>query len=119
MNTKTINFIVTLVLAIGLSFFLPWWGIMAAALITGFVIPLKKISVFMIPFLAVFLYWFVYSYWLSSENDFILAKKIATLFSLNANAYLLVFVTALIGGIAAGISGVFGRQIKQILAKQA
>ncbi len=114
MNTKIINFVVTLFLSIGLSFILPWWGIMAAAIITGFMIPLKKASVFIVPFLAVFLFWSVYSFWLSNGNDFILAKKIAILLPLNGNAFLLILVTALVGGIAAGIAGVFGKQLKEL-----
>ena len=114
MNTKTINFVITLFLSIGLSFILPWWGIMVAAMITGFMIPLKKVSVFIIPFLAVSLFWSVYSFWLSNGNDFILAKKIAILLPLNGNAFLLILVTALIGGIAAGIAGVFGKQLKEL-----
>ena len=116
MNTKTINFIITLFLSIGLSFILPWWGIMIAAIITGFIIPLKKLPVFTIPFLAVFLFWLVYSYWLSNGNDFILAKKIAILLPLDGNAYLLILVTALIGGIAAGIAGVFGNQVRKLIS---
>jgi hypothetical protein len=116
MNTKTINFAVTLLFSIGLSFLLPWWGIMVVAAITGFIIPLKKLPVFGMPFLAVFLYWFVYAYWLSNGNDFILAKKIAVLLPLNGNQYLLILVTALVGGIAAGIAGVFGRQFKQLIS---
>ena len=115
MNAKTINFIITLILSISLSFILPWWGIMVAAAITSFIIPLKKLSVFAIPFLAVFLFWSVYSYWLSNGNDFILAKRIAILFPLNGNAYLLVLVTATVGGIAAGIAGVFGNQFRQLM----
>jgi len=114
MNTKTINFVITLFLSIGLSFILPWWGIMVAAMITGFMIPLKKVSVFIIPFLAVSLFWSVYSFWLSNGNDFILAKKIAILLPLKGNAFLLILVTALVGGIAAGIAGVFGKQLKEL-----
>ena len=116
MNTKSINFITTLILSIGLSFISPWWGIMVAAILTGYLIPLKKFAIFSIPFLAVFLYWFVYSYWLSNGNDFILAKKIAILLPLNGNPYLLILVTALVGGIAAGIGGIFGRQLRQLVS---
>jgi len=116
MNNKTTNFVITLLFSIGLSFLLPWWGIMVAAILTGFLIPLKKLPVFGIPFLAVFLFWFVYSFWLSKGNDFILAKKIAILLPLNGNQYLLILVTALVGGFAAGISGIFGRQLKQLIS---
>ena len=116
MNTKTVNFIITLIFSIGLSFVLPWWGIMVAAIITGFLIPLQKLPVFAIPFFAVFLFWLVYSYWLSNGNDFILAKKIAILLPLDGNPYLLILVTALVGGITAGISGIFGKQFRQVIS---
>ena len=115
MHKKILNFISTLILAIVLSVILPWWGIMLAAIITGFLIPLKGASVFFIPFLSVFLFWLVYTFWLSSSNDYTLANKIAVLLPLNGNAFLLIFVTALIGGIAAGISGIFGKQLKDLL----
>ena len=116
MSTKTINFIITLIFSISLSFILPWWGILLAAALTGYFIPLKRFTVFAIPFFAVFLFWFAYSYWLGSGNDFILAKKIGILLTLNGNPYLLILVTATVGGIAAGIAGVFGKQLKQIMS---
>lgn len=59
------------------------------------------------------LFWSVYSFWLSNGNDFILAKKIAILLPLSGNAFLLILVTALVGGIAEGIGGVFGKQMKE------
>jgi len=116
MNSKAINFTLTIILSISLSFILPWWGIMVAAAITGFIIPLNKIAIFAMPFLAVFSFWFVYSYWLSNGNDFILAKKIAILLPLDGNAYLLILVTAIVGGIAAGIAGIFGNQFRQLMS---
>ena len=114
MKTTLTNFILTMVLVVILSMFLPWWHIMVASMITSYLIPLQKIKVFLIPFLAVFIIWMLHTFWLSYSNDFILANKIAVLLPLNGNPYLLVLVTAIIGGLAAGISGVFGNQLKQI-----
>jgi hypothetical protein len=110
MNKKIINFILTLVLAYILGLFLPWWSIMISALIISFLIPLEKIAVFMIPFSAVAILWIIQSWLLSSANDFILAKKIAILFPLDGNHILLIVVTGIIGGLAAGIAGIFGKQ---------
>lgn len=114
MNKNSINFIATLVIAIVLSQFLPWWSIMIASFITGLLISLKKTAVFFVPFLAVALFWMVYSFVLSSSNDFIMAKKISVLLPLQGNPYLLILVTGLIGGIAAGISGILGNQFKEV-----
>lgn len=110
--TKNIkNFILTILLSFLLSLILPWWSVMAAALLTSMLVPLKKAAVFLIPFLAIFFFWGIYSYILSSANDFTLAKKISQLLTLGGNPYLLILVTGVIGGLAAGISAVLGKQL--------
>ena len=85
MNRNISNFSLTILLAFTFSFFLPWWSIMLASFISSLIISLKKIMVFLIPFFAVFIYWAVYSYLLSSSNDFILAKKISDLFNIGGS----------------------------------
>ncbi|GGW60507.1 hypothetical protein DFQ11_102685 [Winogradskyella epiphytica] len=117
MNKNSINFIATIILAVLLSLFLPWWSVMTAALTTALFIPLKRTAVFFIPFLAILLFWIVYSYILSSANDFTLAKRIAVLLPLGGNPYLLMIVTGVVGGLAAGISAVFGKQLTLLLKK--
>ncbi|PTM09887.1 MAG: hypothetical protein DA407_04770, partial [Bacteroidetes bacterium] len=114
MNKNIKNLIFTIILAYVLSFYLPWWSVMIAAIISGFIIPLKKGAVFFIPFVAVALLWIIQSYILSNANDFILAEKIAVLLKLNGNTTLLILITGVIGGLAAGISGVLGKQISTI-----
>lgn len=115
MNKKTINFALTLFLAYIFALFLPWWSVMVAALITSFLIPLRKAAVFIVPFLAVALLWIIQSWLLSNANDYTLARKIATLFSLGENPALLIAVTGIVGGLAAGIAGIFGKQCKLVL----
>ncbi|MBE9488872.1 MAG: hypothetical protein IMY67_01140 [Bacteroidetes bacterium] len=117
MNKKIINFVLTLTLAYILSLFLPWWSVMLAALISSFLIPLKKGAVFFVPFLAIALLWVMQSWLLSSANDYTLAKKIAMLLPLGGNPFLLICVTGIIGGFAAGIAGVFGKQCKLLFSK--
>jgi len=115
MNKTILNFLATLLLAVLLSMFLPWWSVMLAALITAYVFPLENSAVFWTPFLSVGLYWSIYSFLLSSTNDYILAQKIASLFPLNGNPYLLILATGTLGGIAAGAGGVLGRQLVVVL----
>ena len=110
--TKNItNFIVTILLSALLSLVLPWWSVMIAALLSSLLIPLKKAAVFFIPFLAVLLFWGVYCYLLSSANDFTLAKKISQLLKIGSNPYALIFMTGVIGGLAAGMSAILGKQL--------
>ncbi|MEO8933175.1 MAG: hypothetical protein ABI295_02620 [Xanthomarina sp.] len=117
MTKNIIHFIVTIILAFILSQFLPWWSIMVAAFATSLFFSLKRTSVFVVPFLAITLFWMGYSFWLSSSNNFILAKKMAVLLPLNGNAFLLILVTGIIGGLAAGIAGIFGKQCVTLLSK--
>jgi len=117
MSKNIINFIATIILALILSQFLPWWSVMVAAIITGYLLNLKRGAIFIIPFLAIALLWIVHSFWLGNANDFILAKKIAILLPLKGNPYLLILVTGLIGGIAGGVAGVFGKQCSKLFNK--
>lgn len=100
-----LNFVLSFLLAAVLSLFLPWWSVMLAALLVGLVVHLRHTAAFISPFLAISLYWLIYAWWLSSANDFVLAQKIAVLLPLEGSASLLILVTGIMGGIAAGISG--------------
>lgn len=91
---------------------------MLAAFITAIVFSLKRAAVFVVPFFGIALFWMIYAYILSSPNDFILANKIAVLFPLQGNSILLIAVTGLIGGIAAGVGAVFGKQCLIIVKGQ-
>lgn len=115
MKRKITHFILIIVLAVLLSQFLPWWSVMVSAFITSLLVSLKRGAVFFVPFLAIALLWMVHAYYLSSSNDFILAKKIAILLPLQGNPYLLMVVSGIIGGLAAGLSGVFGKQCKLLI----
>ena len=115
MNRASLNFLATIILAVVLSLFLPWWSVMIAAFISSILFDLKSFNVFLIPFLAIFLFWAVYAFYLSNGNDFILAKKIATLLSLSGNQYLLILITGVIGGVAAGIAAILGKQCNSLL----
>lgn len=110
MNKNIINFIVTIIVALALSQFLPWWSVMLASFITAIRFSLKRSAVFFVPFLAISLFWIMYAFWLSSANDYLLANKIAILLPLQGNPYLLILVTGLVGGLSAGIAAVFGKQ---------
>jgi hypothetical protein len=117
MNKTLINFIATIVLAYVLSLFMDWYSVMIASALTGLLIPLKRFAVFFIPFIAIFILWAIYSYSLASNNDFILAKKVATLLDLNGNTTMLIVVTGIVGGLAAGISGILGKQLSILFSK--
>jgi len=112
-----LNFIVTIVVALILSQFLPWWSVMVAGFVTGLFFSLKRFAVFYIPFLAIFLFWSVYCFWLGNGHDFVMAKKIAVLLPLSGSPYLLIIVTGVVGGLAAGVAGILGKQCEQLVKR--
>ena len=118
LKTQNFNFLLTLVLALAFSFALPWWSVMLAAFLAGAIVRLKNVAAFFAPFLATSLFWIAYAWVLSSSNDFILAKKISVLFYLKGNAWLLLLLTGVIGGLSAGVAGVFGSQFRAVFSKQ-
>jgi len=111
MKKHIVHFIAVIVLAFLFTKILPWWSIMIVCIVVGLRIPLKKSAVFFVPFLAIALLWIIQAFLLSNTNDFILAKKIAQLLSLGGNAYLLILVTGIVGGLAGGVAGIFGKQV--------
>ena len=112
-----INFILTIILGVILSLLLPWWAIMIAAFVSGAIVRLKKLATFFVPFFAIATFWFVNAWLLTSSNDFILSTKIGVLLQIGEQPILVLLITALIGGLAAGVAGILGNQTHAILAK--
>ncbi len=117
MKRNSINFILTISIALILSQFLPWWSVMLASFLSALFVPLKRGLIFLIPFIAIAFLWALHAFWLGHTNDFILAKKIAILLPLKGNPYLLILVSGFLGGIAAGISAISGKQCSLLLKK--
>lgn len=116
-KSNIINFVVTIIIAAILSSFLPWWSVMVAGFVSALFFNLKKAAVFFVPFLAICCFWAVYAFIISSVNDFTLAKKIAVLLPLGGNPYVLILVTGLVGGFAAGVAAVFGNNLGALVKK--
>lgn len=114
MKKNSLNFIITIILAIILSQFLPWWAIMVAGFLSSIIIQLKRLAIFFVPFFAIALLWMALALSMSSANDYILAKKIGVLLTIGDNPYLLILITGLIGGIATGVAAIFGKQVSSL-----
>ena len=117
MNKSLSHFLITIILAFALSFILPWWSVMLAALAIGILLPLRGMAAFFIPFLAIALLWIGHAAYLSGANDFILAQKVAVLLPLGGQSILLLLITGLIGGLAAGFAGLLGQACVQVFGK--
>ncbi|MDQ6890413.1 MAG: hypothetical protein M3Z56_09090, partial [Bacteroidota bacterium] len=102
------KFIISIILISLLSFaaclYFPWWSIAIVAFIVAALIPQGTGISFLTGFLALFLLWALLSFWISNNNDHILAHKVSLLILKIDSPYLLMLATALIGGIVAGLA---------------
>ena len=111
------KFIISIALIALLSFaaclYLPWWSIAIAAFVVAVVIPQKAGWAFLSGFIALFLLWGGLSAWLSSNNDHLLAGKISILLLNKNNPYLMIAMSALIGGLVAGFAALSGAYLRK------
>ncbi len=108
-----ISLILTMLLSFAACLFLPWWSIAIAAFVVAALIPQKPFKAFLTGFIALFLLWGGLSFWISNNNDHILAHKVSQLLIKMDNPYLLVLVTALIGALVAGFSALAGSYLRK------
>ena len=97
------------VLSAILQQFLPWWIIAPVGFISGYTIRQSAFNSFVAGFIAIFLLWIVYAWMLSSNNNDILAKKIAELLPLKGHILFLYLITGLIGGLVSGFASLTGK----------
>ena len=84
--------------------YLPWWSIAVIAFLVAAIIPQGTVMSFLTGFLALFLLWGILSFWISNNNEHILAHKVSLLILNIDSPFLLMFATALIGGLVAGLA---------------
>lgn len=104
--------IVALLLTALISFvaglYLPWWSIAPAAFIAALLIHQRPGRAFLAGFLGVFLLWAALAWWIDMKNEHYLSHKVAQLLPLGGNSFLLIAVSALLGGLVAGFAALSG-----------
>jgi hypothetical protein len=108
-----ISFILTILLSFAACLFLPWWSIAIAAFVVAALIPQKPFKAFLTAFTALLLLWGGLSFWMSNNNDNILAHKVSQLILKMDNPYLLILATALIGALVAGFAALAGSYLRK------
>ncbi|HVT86198.1 MAG TPA: hypothetical protein VHD35_13425 [Chitinophagaceae bacterium] len=104
--------ILTALIAFVGGIYMQWWSLALAAFIIAILIPQKAGKAFLSGFLGVFLLWAVLAWWINMKNEGILAKKIAAVLPLGGNAFLLILVTAFIGGLVGGFAALCGSYLR-------
>jgi len=111
-----ISFILTILLSFAACLFLPWWSIAIAAFIVAALIPQKPFKSFITGFTALFLLWGGLSFWISNNNEHVLAHKISQLILKMDNPVVLMLATALIGALVAGFAALAGSYLRKTKA---
>ncbi|MEO7801514.1 MAG: hypothetical protein ABIR81_05925 [Ginsengibacter sp.] len=100
--------VIIIVLGFAGCLILPWWSIALVGFITILLIPLTPLRSFSAGFIAIFILWFLSSLWISSNNNHILAQKVSLIILKMNSPFLLIFITAIIGGLIAGLGALSG-----------
>jgi hypothetical protein len=108
-----ISLILTILLSFAMCLFLPWWSIAFAAFIVAALIPQKPFKSFLTAFAALFLLWGGLSFWISNNNEHVLAHRVSKLILQMDNPVFLILATALIGSLVAGFAALAGSYLRK------
>jgi len=107
-------FLVILILSFISSLFLPWWIVVIIAFLAAFFLGKTTGQSFIAGFGGVFIVWAALALLKSVPNNNLLAKRVAAMLHLPHWIFLL-FITALIGGLVAGMAALSGILLKKAI----
>lgn len=112
-------FLLILGFAFVAQLFLPWWVITPLCFALAAWRGLSGGRSFVAGFLGVGLGWLLLASWLSLRNEGLLAHRVAQLLPLGGQGWLLVIVTAVIGGLVGGLAALAGAWLRQAVTPRA
>ncbi|TDO28309.1 hypothetical protein [Sediminibacterium goheungense] len=102
-----------LAFATGLYGILPWWSFAITSFIIAIAIHQKAGKAFLAGFAGLFLLWSILAILIDSANDHILATKVANILPLGGSYWVLILLTAIIGGLVSGLAALTGSYLRQ------
>lgn len=114
-------FIIILIVSLVLQLFLPWWIIAIIAFSFSSWKALNAKHAFVHSFTAILLLWVAAGLIKTIPNENILANRVGELLMLpfaEFNWIIILFVTGIIGGLVAGLSGLAGFYLRELFIKQ-
>ena len=107
-----ISILLTMLLCFCACLFLPWWSIAIVSFLVAAIISQTPFASFITGFIALFLLWGILSFWISTNNNHILAHRVSLLIFKMDNPFLLIIATALIGALVAGFAALTASYIR-------
>jgi hypothetical protein len=105
--------LLTALLGYAAPLYFPWWSFAVTSFIVALFVHQRALAGFVATFLGLFLLWVVMALLIDSRNDHLLSQKIATLLPLNGSSFLLICLTAFIGGLISGFAGLSGSLVRK------
>jgi hypothetical protein len=102
-----------LAFAAGLYGAAPWWSFAITSFIVAVAVHQRAFRAFAAGFLGLFLLWGILAIMKDNANEHLLATKVANILPLGGSYWLLIFITALVGGLVAGLSALTGSFLRQ------
>lgn len=112
-----IGFVLILILAFPLHYFMPWWwwSAIVPAILLGFGLQMKAYLSFLCGLLSVGLFWYLMAFWSNSLNGGILLEKMSTILPFGSPSTTLLFV-GIIGGLLGGLSMLSAKYLRDIVS---
>jgi hypothetical protein len=111
------KFIISAILIVFFSFlgclYFPWWIVAIVAFLVSIIIQQGHFVSFICGFISLFLLWGFLSFWISVQNDNILAHRVSLLIFKTDSPFLLIFATALIAAMVSGFAALTGSYIRK------
>jgi len=95
-----------------------WWFFAVVAFLVAVLIHQRGFKAFFAGFLALFILWFVLAFWMDFANEGVLSVKIASILGLSGSKWLLMIITAFVGGLAAGFAALSGSYLRSTSPKK-
>jgi len=109
-------FILILVLAFLVQLFLPWWTIAPLCFVLAAILGSTGGRAFGAGFVGIGLGWLLMAGWLNVKSASILSHRVAQLLPLGGNGWVLVLVTAVLGGLVGGVVALAGCWARQAVS---
>ena len=112
-----VSIVLIALLSFAIGLYLPWWSLAIAAFLIPVFINQKPGWAFISGFTALFLLWGMLALTISADNSHLFAHKISLLILKSDSPMLLVFVTALLGALVAGLAALSGSLLRKLIVK--
>jgi hypothetical protein len=114
-----ISFLLMALLSFATCLYMPWWSIAIVCFIIAASIYQKPGTAFLCGLLALFALWAGMSWWISTQNEHLLAHKISELILKKDSPESLIAVTGAIGGLTGAFGALTGSLFRRMFAPKA